>query len=188
MVSRSRKNQDNEPSIQLDDLPALVAPIFQQAQFSLANHKKNIVSLHKPHAQASQITETLPKGKGVQLNGEAAFNKVFMDMVNRVLPLKKGVTQADKIVKFVASFVKYTTEKAAEGKGEEDEDEDTPASRFVAYLVKHLLRGFQAKDKVVRYRVVHVIAEMISIGEIDEDLFTALRAALLERVRDKESI
>lgn len=49
-----------------------------------------------------------------------------------------------------------------------DEDEDTPASRLVAALIKHLLRGFQAKDKNVRYRVLYCVAEMISsIGEIE---------------------
>lgn len=57
---------------------------------------------------------------------------------------------------------------AAEEKGDEDEDEDTPATRFVARLLKHLLKGFLAKDKNVRYRVVQVVAEMVShLGEIE---------------------
>ncbi|KIO22870.1 hypothetical protein M407DRAFT_15642 [Tulasnella calospora MUT 4182] len=173
------------------ELPELIAPIFQQAQFSLANHRKNVVSLHKVHEQAAQITQSLGKGKGLQLTGEAAFNKAFISMVNRILPIKKGVSQADKSIKFVAAFVRYTSEKAAaeekEKNGETDEDETT-ASRFVALLVKHLLRGFQAKDKNVRLRVLQCIAEMISsVGEMEEDLYLALRSALLERIRDKEA-
>ncbi|KAG8963687.1 hypothetical protein FRC00_005396 [Tulasnella sp. 408] len=183
-----RKPKDT--AIDIEELPELIAPIFQQAQFSLANHRKNVVSLHKLHEQAAQVTQTLGKGKGLQLTGEAAFNKAFISMVNRILPIKKGVSQADKSIKFVAAFVRYTSEKAAEEKeknGETDEDETT-ASRFAALLVKHLLRGFQAKDKNVRLRVLQCVAEMISsVGEMEEDLYLALRSALLERIRDKET-
>ena len=102
-----------KPTAQLDleTLPDIVAPIFQQAQFSLANHRKNVVALHKIHEQAAQVTETLAKGKTIQLVGEAAFNKAFIGMLNRVLPVKKGVSQADKVVKFIATFVRYTSEK-----------------------------------------------------------------------------
>jgi condensin complex subunit 3 len=32
-------------------------------------------------------------------------------MVNRVLPIKKGVAVADRVVKFVASYVAYSTEQ-----------------------------------------------------------------------------
>lgn len=100
-----------ETTLDIEELPELIAPIFQQAQFSLANHRKNVVSLHKLHEQAAQVTQTLGKGKGLQLTGEAAFNKAFISMVNRILPIKKGVSQADKSIKFVAAFVRYTSEK-----------------------------------------------------------------------------
>jgi condensin complex subunit 3 len=70
-------------------------------------------------------------------------------------------------------------------------------------LLKHFLKGFQAKDKNVRYRVVCFVAEVISqLGELEyvlfflrhaflmsvvsEDMYDALRVALMERVRDKE--
>jgi condensin complex subunit 3 len=53
-------------------------------------------------------------------------------------------------------------------KQEEDNDEDSTASRFTARLLKFLLKGFLAKDKVVRYRVLHLMAEMVShLGEIE---------------------
>jgi condensin complex subunit 3 len=55
---------------------------------------------------------------------------------------------------------------------EHDEDEDTPASRFVARLLKFLLRGFVAKDKSVRFRSVYLVAEMVShLGEIEYVVF-----------------
>jgi condensin complex subunit 3 len=49
-----------------------------------------------------------------------------------------------------------------------DDDDDTTASRFVARLLKFLFQGFLAKDKSVRYRVVQLVAEMVShLGEIE---------------------
>ena len=40
-----------------------------------------------------------------------AFNTLFIDLVNRVLPIKKGVAVADRVVKFVAQYVSYTVEQ-----------------------------------------------------------------------------
>lgn len=94
-----------------DSLPLLVPPIFDQAQGSVANHRKNAGNLRKIQEQCASITEETDKG--IRLIGERAFNSLFVDMVNRVLPIKKGVTVADRIVKFVATFVELTT---AQGK------------------------------------------------------------------------
>lgn len=83
-------------------LSATLPPHFQQAQLSLANHRKNIVGLHKLQAACSKRTEkTL---KGTKLVGEKAFNEIFLACVNRVLGIKKGVANADRIIKFVAAF------------------------------------------------------------------------------------
>jgi hypothetical protein len=55
--------------------------------------------------------------------------------------------------------------KAAE---DDDEDQDTTASRFTARFLNFLLKGFVAKDKSVRYRVLQTVAEMVSyLGEIE---------------------
>jgi condensin complex subunit 3 len=51
---------------------------------------------------------------------------------------------------------------------DDDDDEDTPTSRFTARLIRFLLKGFVAKDKTVRYRVVYLVAEMVAcLGEIE---------------------
>lgn len=91
-----------------DALPSALPPIFDQAQNTTANHRKNIVQLRKIHETCANITEETPKG--IRLIGERAFNNAFVGMVNRVLPVKKGVAVADRVVKFVASYVAYTTE------------------------------------------------------------------------------
>ena len=55
---------------------------------------------------------------------------------------------------------------------DDNDDDDTTAARFIARLLKFLLKGFVAKDKVVRYRCVHILAEMVAhLGEIEYVLF-----------------
>ena len=50
----------------------------------------------------------------------------------------------------------------------DDNDDDTTTARFIARLLKFLLRGFVAKDKIVRYRCVHLLTEMVAhLGEIE---------------------
>lgn len=78
--------------------------------------------------------------------------------------------------------------------------------------MKFLLKGFQAKDKTIRYRVLQLVAEMVShLGEVEyvqfpdlsllffssldtnssntnsEEIYMSLRASLLDRIHDKET-
>ncbi|WVQ85926.1 hypothetical protein IAT38_008094 [Cryptococcus sp. DSM 104549] len=176
------------PSFLTDTLPTLLPPIFEQVQHTTANHRKNIAALRKVQDQCASITEATPKG--TKIIGEKAFTTLFVDMVNRVLPVKKGVSVADRVVKFVAGYVAYGTEQDAANKpeGEEEEEEETYSSRFVIKLLRHLLAGMEAKDKNVRFRVTLLTVSMINgLGEMDDDLYILLRKSLLERVRDKEA-
>ncbi|KAI0941839.1 hypothetical protein AcV7_002413 [Taiwanofungus camphoratus] len=177
------------PITPLEALGTAIPKIFDQVQTTSANHQKNCVALYKLHSDAASHTEPTQGGRSVRLVGERTFEDIFVGMLARVLPVKKGVTVADRIVKFVGTYARFINEKAAEERQKQDldEDEDTTASRFIARVLKFLLAGCVAKDKAVRFRVVQCIADMIShLGEIDEDLYTTLRSALLERVRDKE--
>lgn len=97
------------PAYLTDTLPTLIPPIFEQVQHTTANHRKNTVALRKVQAACAGITEASPKG--TKLVGEKAFNTLFVDMVNRVLAIKKGVAVADRVVKFVAGYVAYATEQ-----------------------------------------------------------------------------
>ncbi|KAI5983442.1 hypothetical protein EDC04DRAFT_3008794, partial [Pisolithus marmoratus] len=209
-------------------LSVSVPKIFDQAQNTTANHQKNVVALHKIHLDAAAFTESVHNGKAIKLTGERNFEDAFIDMVCRVLVVKKGVSQAERIVKFVGTYTKYLNEKgrssqpsvpvelfftrasAADTKKEADDDgdddDDTTSSRFVARLLKFLVNGFVAKDKIVRYRCVRILAEMVThLGEIEcvpmpfvldinmtsvtpsEDVYMMLRAALIDRVHDKET-
>lgn len=106
--SKARK-QETEPS-SLDDLDPIISiipTIFGQAQSSISNHKKNIVALRKIQEKCSLVTDE-KTGKAV---GEKVFNNAFIDMVNRVLSVKKGVSVADRVVQFVGKFVAYTVDQ-----------------------------------------------------------------------------
>ncbi|KAJ8457735.1 hypothetical protein ONZ51_g11351 [Trametes cubensis] len=173
----------------LDSLKNALPKIFDQAQTTAANHQKNYIALYKLHSDAAAITESVQNGKSLKLTGERVFEDLFLDMITRVLPLKKGTTVADRIVKFIAGYSKFITEKSAEERQKNgiDEDDETTSERFLNHFVHFLLKGCTAKDKVVRFRVIQCIADTIShLGEIDEDLYAKLRATLLDRLRDKE--
>lgn len=95
----------------LENLHEAISTIFDQAQLSLANHRKNCVALHKLHHQAGAVTKLAKNGSAVKLVGEKAFGDAFIDLVNRVLVVKKGPATADRIVRFVGSYVKFINEK-----------------------------------------------------------------------------
>jgi len=88
-----------------------IAAIFDQAQITLANHRKNCVALYKLHQQTATVTQPSKKENMIRLVGERAFGDAFIDMVNRVLVVKKGPVTADRVVRFVGSYVKFMNEK-----------------------------------------------------------------------------
>jgi len=85
--------------------------IFDQVQLTLANHRKNCVALHKLHQQAASVTQDAKNGTVTGLVGEKAFGDAFIDMVNRVLVVKKGPAAPDKVVKFIGTYIKFMNEK-----------------------------------------------------------------------------
>ncbi|KAK0494637.1 nuclear condensing complex subunit [Armillaria luteobubalina] len=167
----------------LDDLHDLVSLRLDEVQGSMANHRKNSVGLYKLHVQAAK--STAPK-----LDGEIAFEDVFIGMLGRVLVIKKGPA-ADRTVRFVGTYVKHIHAKISEDAEKKGAtiDDDTLASRFTTCILQWLLEGFLAKNKVVRGRAVQIVSEMIvHIGGIDEDTYDILRDGLIERICDKEPL
>lgn len=47
-------------------------------------------------------------------------------------------------------------------RSENEDEEDTPVTRFLARFFRYLIKGFDAKDKTIRYRVVQIVAETVS--------------------------
>lgn len=97
-----------------DPIPHLIptiSKVFDQIQGSTAYHQKNFVELYKLHVEASQHTERAHGGRGVKLTGERIFEEAFQHMLLLVLPLKKGITPADRVVQFVGGYTKFVNEK-----------------------------------------------------------------------------
>jgi condensin complex subunit 3 len=101
-------------SIAVDDIPDALAQVFEQAQTSASSHRKNCVGLFKVQKQTANITEVI-KGKGgsTKLVGERAFCDAFIQLLNRVLVVKKGVQAADRVVRFVGTYLRFVNEKGA---------------------------------------------------------------------------
>ncbi|KAH7096918.1 nuclear condensing complex subunit [Auriculariales sp. MPI-PUGE-AT-0066] len=135
---------------------------------------------------------------GDETAGTTVFEEAFVDMVNRILPVKKGSTGGviERLIKFVAGYILHVGAKANDdGEGGEEqkkqekdnEDEDNYATRFVSTVMEHIVQGFTAKDKAVRFHCVQLIAESIrALGAIDMNLYKSIRSGFLERTFDKE--
>lgn len=93
----------------LDILSTAIPNVFDQAQVSAANHKKNCVALFKLQNGSAAVTET--SGRGTILAGEKFFTNVFLDMLNRVLLVKKGNQIADRVIRFIVTYMKFLFEK-----------------------------------------------------------------------------
>ncbi|KAJ2667490.1 chromosome condensation complex Condensin, subunit G [Coemansia sp. RSA 1199] len=178
-------------------LRSVVPGIFDAAQRSGTGHRKHAVALYNLQLQCHDADSE-------GLTGEDAFNKEFIRNLNKILGIKKREPSAEKVVKLVATFVQVSYEKDvqtlaqskvkagadADDVFEDDEelDVDTASSRFVELLIKYLLQGFQAKEKLTRLRCCQIVAMSVtSLGEIDEELYFDLVKRLSERIRDKEA-
>ncbi|KAF9188617.1 hypothetical protein BGZ51_000480 [Haplosporangium sp. Z 767] len=177
--SGSSSSKSKKPSA-IDTLRTVVPNIFQESQKTAANHRKNAIMLRKIQEQCAEAAGD---------RGEEAFNKEFIRNLNVVLAIKKKEPTADRVIQFVSSFILCTREKdMAKATGEDEEGAEELSSRFVEYLMHHLLKGVRVKEKQVRLRSCQLIAlSTNSLGAIDDDLYVQLKDSLMERVRDKEA-
>src|ERR1700749_2195615 len=95
----------------LEDRLKTIPTIFDQVQNTTANHTKNYIALYKVHQEAAKVTESVNNGEGIRLTGERAFEDAIIDIVNRVLAVKKGEAVADRVVKFIGGYLKFGNEK-----------------------------------------------------------------------------
>lgn len=143
----------------IDQLNRLVAQTFQSAQKNVATHRKLVASL-------KNIYE---KSVNAELQNE--FFAVYTRMVNRVLVVRKSESCGDRVVKFIESFISSLQNE----------------EQFIEALIKHLLRGVEAKDKNVRFRCCQIIAIVINhLGEMSDEIFELLKYNLVRRLYDKE--
>ncbi|KAI5967021.1 YCG1 [Candida pseudojiufengensis] len=165
------------------DINAGMTHVFNECQFSMAGHKKLLV-----------IMKCLFY-RSVELNKLDYFSLRFCQLLNHSLVIKKGDHNADRVCKLIAHFVKLLAEESAKLEAKDDEveeevDETTITeshSKFTFYLITHLLRGIDASNKTVRYRVVQLLALMIKyMGDLDVNIFKLLIVSLSKRLHDRE--
>ena len=159
-----------------------VSHIFNQTQLSTSNHRKNCVALHRIHTSLSRF---IPKAEDGNLRhtGEQSFLDVFLDTINRVLVIKRGSVPADRVIKFVGLYAHFIIDKrewhdvhaivyrmCEFNPNLETNSNPTPVldkhdsaeTRFIANVLLHLLKGFQAREKTVRLRVVQFVSEIVA--------------------------
>jgi condensin complex subunit 3 len=172
------------------DIQGIILNAFEQAQNTEANHGKNVAALYKIHKKSARGAT---QGNSIAKE-EREFQDLFFVTLSRILPLKKGVRQVERIVKLVGTYVKYLSQRISELQEEwfnetGQQQADTLATRFTERLIRFLLKGDKSRDKNVRYRVLHVLTTVIeNLGEIDEDVLVDLHNALIERLDDREAI
>lgn len=96
----------------LESAPGILANCFEQSQKTTSNHRKNINIAYKLFQQCSTVVERDPNGRIKKLSGEIAFITTLKEnCINRVLPLKRGITEADRIIKCICGFIALATEQ-----------------------------------------------------------------------------
>ncbi|KAJ1653164.1 chromosome condensation complex Condensin, subunit G [Dispira simplex] len=204
-MARSRlgnKSQSNNHEV-LSTLATVIPNIFNDSQRSGTQHRRNAIALRKLQERCGSLAAEdvaqymAQRSEGCplvcassQFPGESIFNHELVRNLNKVLPVKRRESCAELVMRFVANFVQYGHDvdlKQATERTEDEDEEDTLTSRFIEFLMHHLLKGFNAKDKAVRQRVCQLVALCVnSLGEIDEELYQELKVRLFERIHDKE--
>lgn len=175
-----------------DSISNAINHVFNDAQATLSGHKKVVILLRRVQLRAIQIGE------------EEQFNFHFTKTISKCLKLRKGEQCGDRIAKFCSLFVSTMVKQESENPTkrpdiDHNSDDESDASdsehekesiscEFIDCLVRHLLRGIESKFRDVRFRIVQLLAYLVShITEMDEQLFTALKYSLNRRLYDRES-
>lgn len=164
---------------EVEEIRIAMCHVFQDAQLNLSGHRKLVIVMKNIFRRA------------IELEYADNFLMYFTKLINKILVLKKGEQVGDRIAKFCSAFVASISQEDDEEKmikTHEEDYEETYTEAFIKYLILHLLRGIEVKDKTVRYRVVQILAYLVYyIGDIDNDTFEALYTSLNKRLFDKES-
>ncbi|KAK2748562.1 hypothetical protein FQN57_000697 [Myotisia sp. PD_48] len=179
-----------------------IVEIFTDAQRASTGHRKLAVKLRKIQELCCGLRSHQGKGKdGVvhesyEQEGEGIPEKEFNIEITRcllrVLPVKKAEGAADRVIKFLGTFLKAATDKDIQIYAQGDPDErhalpDTPSSRLTFTIVSAIAPLLGSKEKTIRYRSTQLISHIINcLDSIDDELYHLIRKGLVKRIRDKE--
>ena len=88
-----------------------VRRIFSQVSTSYANHRKNLVALYRIQDEYASQNVLFNRGNFMKLTGDRKFERLFQELLLTALRVKKGVTEGDRLVKFVAGYTRFLNEK-----------------------------------------------------------------------------
>ena len=108
----SAHNQDIPDFGPDNELRQEIVQIFGEAQKAISSHRKLVVTLRKLQ-EACAFEQEGKKKKKKRIEGFSVddFNHEFQRCVIFTLPVKKGVVEADRVVRFVGAFHKVAIEK-----------------------------------------------------------------------------
>lgn len=107
----AHKANDDADELLSTVVPAQVRALYGASQHSVASHRKHVNALYALFLRASKVR--LDDGENVRLTGEKAFVDALRAVLVYVLAIKRGVEQADRLVKFTAAFIGFAVEQGA---------------------------------------------------------------------------
>ena len=182
-----------------------IAQIFNECQLTATNHRRNCIALKKlqtrPYNETpanSNRPKRSSKLSNVSYNEddedrntknrhwESAFFVEFFQIVAKVLDIRKNDEVALRLVKFINAFCAFSN--SAEMSCTNAEEKGIH-SRFMDNFIQCMLKGVEAKDKNVRYRICLLLAGCINaVDEMRSDLLDYFVQKLSERLFDKEAV
>jgi hypothetical protein len=101
-----------DPEI-LETLHEQIVEIFRGAQNESSLHKRRVKVLCKLHTQPATFVEKGKQQGQVKRVGEKKFNEAFWKTIANILPVRKGVVEADRAVRLVGAFVQQLTTESS---------------------------------------------------------------------------
>jgi hypothetical protein len=111
------ETQNGKPSKHDNTLASLTSSIltlFNKSQHSLTSHRKLVNNLHSLFLSSTELREQIENEDGadktIKLIGEKNFTEACYTVLDNIVSTKKGVVEADRVVRFFGAFCAFATE------------------------------------------------------------------------------
>ena len=147
---KPEETQTAKPSKHENTLTSLtnsILTLFNKSQHALTSHRKLVNNLHSLFLSSTEVREQIESEGGadktIKLIGEKNFTEACYTVLDNLVTTKKGVVEADRVVRFFGAFCAF----AAEHDPHKESADQTPTNRFLLHSIKYLSRGFEAKNR-----------------------------------------
>jgi condensin complex subunit 3 len=135
-----------------DDLFSSICSLFNESQFHVSSHRKNVQSLRKLHAKAAETGH----------EAEVKFLQTFCHCLHVILGMKKADEVSSKLMRFLVGFVVRSADAITK-----EPSTGEFVDRFIEGLMRHVLDHLDAKEKLVRTRLCQImVACLNSVQEL----------------------